>query len=154
MISLILLKLFTFSQILQGVPKLSHATVCICICIYICIYTDAPDINMLTNVFFFGCLYFIESDTCTTDESWCLFKLFSSERAVPTSDIQLHWYSMVKQAPWLLIVFCSWIHGKQKHLNNTCKYQVWFTCFTCRTESVAGMTQSLFTSLRLDQCAQ
>ncbi len=27
MISLILLKLFTFSQILQGVPKLSHATV-------------------------------------------------------------------------------------------------------------------------------
>ncbi len=28
MISLILLKLFTFSQILQGVPKLSHATVC------------------------------------------------------------------------------------------------------------------------------
>ncbi len=33
MISLILLKLFTFSQILQGVPKLSHATV------YIYIYT-------------------------------------------------------------------------------------------------------------------
>ncbi len=31
------------------------------------IYTDAPDINMLTNVIFFGCLYFIESDTCTTD---------------------------------------------------------------------------------------
>ncbi len=29
MISLILLKLFTFSQILQGVPKLSHATVAI-----------------------------------------------------------------------------------------------------------------------------
>ncbi len=27
MISLILLKLFTFSQILQGVPKLLHATV-------------------------------------------------------------------------------------------------------------------------------
>ncbi len=27
MISLILLKLFTFSQILQGVPKFSHATV-------------------------------------------------------------------------------------------------------------------------------
>ncbi len=58
--------------------------------IYIYIYTDAPDINMLTNVFFFGCLYFIESDTCTTDESLCLFKLFSSECAVPTSDIQLH----------------------------------------------------------------
>ncbi len=37
--------------------------------IYIYIYKDAPDINMLTNVFFFGCLYFIESDTCTTDES-------------------------------------------------------------------------------------
>ncbi len=30
MISLILLKLFTFSQILQGVPKLSHATVYTC----------------------------------------------------------------------------------------------------------------------------
>ncbi len=29
MISLILLNLFTFSQILQGVPKLSHATVCV-----------------------------------------------------------------------------------------------------------------------------
>ncbi len=54
-----------------------------------------------------------------------------------------------------LIVFSSWIHGnKQKHLNNTCKYQVWFTCSTCWTESVAGMTQSLFTSLWLDQCAQ
>ncbi len=37
--------------------------------IYIYIYTDAPDINMLTNVFFFFGLYFIESDTCTTDES-------------------------------------------------------------------------------------
>ncbi len=48
------------------------------------------------------------------------FKLFSSESAVPTSDVQLHWYSMVKQDPWLLIVFSSWIHGnKQKHLNNT-----------------------------------
>ncbi len=45
MISLILLKLFTFSQILQGVPKLSHATVyiysiyihtysvCVCVCV-------------------------------------------------------------------------------------------------------------------------
>ncbi len=33
MISLILLKLFTFSQILQGVPKLLHATV------YIYIYS-------------------------------------------------------------------------------------------------------------------
>ncbi len=32
MISLILLKLFTFSQILQGVPKLLHATV----------YTNSP----------------------------------------------------------------------------------------------------------------
>ncbi len=76
--------------------------------------------------FFFGCLYFIESDTCTTDdESWWIlmtfFKLFSSESAVPTSDIQLHWYSIVKQDPWLLIMFfSSWIHGnKQKHLNNT-----------------------------------
>ncbi len=37
--------------------------------IYIYTYKDAADINMLTNVFFFGCLYFIESDTCTTDES-------------------------------------------------------------------------------------
>ncbi len=35
MISLILLKLFTFSQILQGVPKLLHATVYIYIYIYI-----------------------------------------------------------------------------------------------------------------------
>ncbi len=33
------------------------------------IYIYAPDINMLTNVFCFGCLYFIESDTGTTDES-------------------------------------------------------------------------------------
>ncbi len=49
------------------------------------------------------------------------FKLFSSESAVPTSDVQLHWYYMVKQDPWLLIVFfSSWIHGnKRKHLNNT-----------------------------------
>ncbi len=36
MISLILLKLFTFSQILQGVPKLSHPTVYMYI---YCIYT-------------------------------------------------------------------------------------------------------------------
>ncbi len=40
MISLILLKLFTFSQILQGVPKLSHATVYIYIYIYIYIYSS------------------------------------------------------------------------------------------------------------------
>ncbi len=42
MISLILLKLFTFSQILQGVPKLSHATVYRYI-FYVCkakIYTE------------------------------------------------------------------------------------------------------------------
>ncbi len=38
MISLILLKLFTFSQILQGVPKLSHATVYIYFLYYIYIY--------------------------------------------------------------------------------------------------------------------
>ncbi len=40
MISLILLKLFTFSQILQGVPKLSHATVyaCMYVCVVVHIY--------------------------------------------------------------------------------------------------------------------
>ncbi len=49
----------------------SMATKPIYIYIYIYIYIDAPDTNMLTNVFF-ACLfflYFIESDTCTTDES-------------------------------------------------------------------------------------
>ncbi len=39
MISLILLKLLTFSQILQGVPKLSSSTICMyvyaCVCVYI-----------------------------------------------------------------------------------------------------------------------
>ncbi len=34
-----------------------------------------------------------------------------------------------------------WKEAEQ--LNNTCKYQVWFNCFTCWTESVAGMTHTL-----------
>ncbi len=38
MISLILLKLFTISQILQRVPKLSHATVYVYIYVYMSIY--------------------------------------------------------------------------------------------------------------------
>ncbi len=42
--------------------KIYIYTVYIYIYIYIYIYKDAADINMLTNVFFFGCLYFIESD--------------------------------------------------------------------------------------------
>ncbi len=37
MIALILLKLFTFSQILQGVPKLLHATVYIHVCVCVCV---------------------------------------------------------------------------------------------------------------------
>ncbi len=56
---------------LSRVPILVEGTVYIyifSIYIYIYKYKDAADINMLTNVFF-GCLYFIESDTCTTDES-------------------------------------------------------------------------------------
>ncbi len=58
------------------------------------IYTDAPDINMLTNV----CVFLV---VCISDKipapqmnpadfHLSLFKLFSSESAVPTSDIQLH----------------------------------------------------------------
>ncbi len=97
--------------------------------IYIYIYTvyiykDAPDINMLTNAFFFFWLFVFYWIRYLHHRWWILmtfFKLFSSESAVPTSDVQLHWYSMVKQDPWLLIVFfSSWIHGnKRKHLNNT-----------------------------------
>ncbi len=44
MISLILLKLFTFSQILQGVPKLLHATVYI-YTVYIHCRAKAKDRN-------------------------------------------------------------------------------------------------------------
>ncbi len=54
MISLILLKLFTFSQILQGVPKLSHATV------YIYIYTHTV-VQKICNVFF-NVIYFSDAN--------------------------------------------------------------------------------------------
>ncbi len=58
---------------------------------------------------------------CTTDESWWLSSNCFPQSAVPASDVQLHWYYMVKQDPWLgIMFFSSWIHGnKQKHLNNT-----------------------------------
>ncbi len=46
MISLILLKLFTFSQILQGVPKLSHATV-ILYMLYLIIYMCISNIILV-----------------------------------------------------------------------------------------------------------
>ncbi len=86
--------------------------------IYINIYK-----NMLTNAFFL--LLFVFYWIRYLHHRWWIlmtfFKLFSFESAVPTSDVQLHWYSMVKQDHWLLIMFfSSWIHGnKQKHLNNT-----------------------------------
>ncbi len=72
MISLILLKLFTFSQILQGVPKLSHATV----------YTATQKfgISKIFNVFkgvssaHQGCIYSIKN-TVKTVILWNLIAL-------------------------------------------------------------------------------
>ncbi len=52
MISLILLKLFTFSQILQGVPKLSHATV----------YMHVPVYIIICRLFFNAWIKLIKSD--------------------------------------------------------------------------------------------
>ncbi len=104
--------------------------------IYIYIYIQMLLILTCSQMFFF-CYLFVFYWIRYLHHRWILmtfFKLFSSESAVPTSDVQLHWYSMVKQAPWLLIMFfSSWIHGKKQQ---TLKYQVWFTCFTCWTESV------------------
>ncbi len=55
MISLILLKLFTFSQILQGVPKLLHATVYIYI--YISDVKRLIVINRIQNKSFVYIIY-------------------------------------------------------------------------------------------------
>ncbi len=62
MISLILLKLFTFSQILQGVPKLSHATVYIYIYIHTHTYTYMST-SVQGRFFFFFLHYFFAANS-------------------------------------------------------------------------------------------
>ncbi len=61
--------------------------------IFIYIYTDAPDINMLTMFFWGGVVCIsdqIPAPQMNPADFHSLLKLFSSESAVPTSDIQLH----------------------------------------------------------------
>ncbi len=86
---------------------------------------------MLTNAFFFFFFWlFVFYWIRYLHHRWLIlmtfFKLFSSESAVPTSDVQLHWYSTTlifygkTRSLNTDCFFSSWIHGnKQKHLNNT-----------------------------------
>ncbi len=88
---------------------------------------DAPDINMLKCFFFFGCLFLLNQIPAPDDDpddflQTVFLRALYQHQMFNYTDI-----FMVKQDPWLRIMFfSSWIHGnKQTHLNNT-QYQVWF----------------------------
>uniref|UniRef100_A0A671S0I7 EGF containing fibulin extracellular matrix protein 2b n=1 Tax=Sinocyclocheilus anshuiensis TaxID=1608454 RepID=A0A671S0I7_9TELE len=79
MISLILLKLFTFSQILQGVPKLLHVTlfiqyVCLYIC-FICLVFNKKNKNkkdiQITCKAKFCSLFYLDINECETIQQAC-----------------------------------------------------------------------------------
>ncbi len=129
--------------------------------IYIYIYIDAPDINMHTNVFFCCCcccffvvcilLNQIPAPQMNPDDF--LQTVFLWERCTNIRySTTLIFYGKTSSLTTDYVFFFRL--ESMESSRNTCKYQEWFSCFTCWTESVAGMTQSLFTSLWLDQCAQ